>query len=168
MTRVAYEIGARGTDTDTTALRKNLRDDHGYYGGRFHEETVKSVYTAKWLDSGETVLDFTRKLTGWCAEWSKKYPEAEVFWFLTDQSDRDSGLRYATFRDGEFYRGATIIQHGDFVSEFGDCDCTTRETYFGRYPEEAPFVDCPVRLNPPTEWAVERIMDASEYIGVRR
>lgn len=168
MSRVLYEIGSRGSDEDTSALKRDLIEQpYGYGTGRYAEETVKSVSMARWLGS-ETVTDFTRRLTQWCSEWSKKYPDLEVFWFLTNQHGRDEGVRYATFREGEFYRGATLIRHDDFQDELGECDCTMRTSYYNKYPTETPFHDCPVRLNPPTAWAVENIMYADEYIGRRK
>lgn len=169
MSRVSYEIGARGSDEGTTAFRQAIMEKYDlYYAGRFISETTKSVHARRWLDTDTTVVDFTRKLTGWCAEWSKQYPDLEVFWLLTEEYERDAGVKYATFRDGEFYHGATLIRHDDFVDEFGDCDCTLRDIYYEKYPPEAPFRDCPVRLNPPTAWAVEHIMYANDIIGARR
>lgn len=168
MSRVRYEIGARGSDESTSALRRALIEQpYGYGTGRYAEENIKSASMAKWLGD-ETVTEFTRRLSKWCAEWSDKYPDLEVFWFLTEHHGRDEGVLYATFCEGEFHHGATLIRHEDFQDEFGECDCTARKSYYNKYPTETPFSDCPVRLNPPTAWAVENIMYADEYIGRRR
>lgn len=162
--RLQYEIGARGTDELTEKFCVALRNEFGsYYTGRYREETIKSVSGRTWEEPDE----FVAKAIGWCMGWSQKFPELEVFLTVSGASGGFDEVRYATFERGELVKGTTLIQHDRFVEELGDCDCTARPGYYEKYPTETPFRDCPIRLNPPTAWAVENIMYAHERIGMR-
>ena len=165
MTRVTYEIGARGADIDTEDFMRKLREYGDYFTGRWHEETIKSVQKNAFLESGKTVSGFNSQLRAWSHQWSQRYPDIEVFYTLTEY--RGSELMYGAFRKGEFYMGETIISHSRFSEILGECDCQLRIGFFEKYPTETPFPDCPLRLNPPTAWAVENIMYAHDSIGMR-
>lgn len=166
MPRVTYELGARGTDIDTENFVRKLREYGDYFGGTWSEIDVKSVHKTVYLDSGRTVEGFVSQLTGWCAQWSKEYPELEVFFTATQ--DRGSELWYGVCERGELKQGETILTHARLNEVLGEnCNCQVRSRYYEKYPTEAPFSDCPMRLNPPTKWAIENIMEAHERIGMR-
>ena len=76
-------------------------------------------------------------------------------------------IRYAEYENGSARRGETFISHNRWTETQGDCLCASRGVYYEKYPNEAPFADCPIRLNPPTAWAVDNIMEAHERIGMR-
>lgn len=165
--RLEYEIGARGTDEQTEKFIRTIKEEFSgsYFTGRYYEETVKSVLGRSWDD----ISELQPRLMGWCVEWSRRFPEVEIFYTLKARAGYGNDeLLYATFEKGEFATGQTIVQHDRFVELLGDCECHVRLTFFEKYPLDTPFVDCPVRLNPPTAWAVENIMEAHERIGVRR
>lgn len=166
MTRVTYEIGARGEDIDTEDFVRKLREFGNYHTGRWSELNVKSVQRSVFLDSGKTLSGFSSQLTGWAGHWSELYPDIEVFYTATEYHATGE-LKYGAFRKGALVNGQTIITHSGFTEVLGNCDCVVRPGYFEKYPTETPFSDCPVRLNPPTAWAVENIMYAHERIGMR-
>lgn len=166
MTRVTYEIGARGEDIDTEDFVRKLREYGDYHTGRWNEETVKSVQRSVFLESGKTVSGFQSQLASWCRQWFDRYPGIEVFYTLTEYGG--SELMYGVYEKGKFSLGETIVTHSRFSEILGECDCQVRTRYYEKYPTEAPFSDCPARLNPPTAWAVENIMYAHERIGMRK
>jgi hypothetical protein len=165
MTRVTYELGARGADIDTEDFVRKIREYGDYYTGRWSEETIKSVQKSVFLDSGKTLAGFNSQLRAWSNNWSEQYPDIEVFYTLTEY--RGSELMYGSFRGGIFLMGETIITHSRFSEILGECDCQLRSGFYEKYPTDTPFSDCPVRLNPPTAWAIENIMYAHERIGMR-
>jgi hypothetical protein len=165
MSRIQYEIGARkGTEEAVEAFIKNIRDTYNdYYSGRYNEPDCKSVQRVTWEEPTELYAELAR----WLARWSRLHPNVEIFSIATGQSGSDF-VEYVSFRGGEFYLGQRIESHARFEELVSACECGARPGYFERYPIEAPFVDCPVRLNPPTAWAVENIMYAMENLPVRR
>jgi hypothetical protein len=165
MSRIQYEIGARnGTEEAVEAFIRNIKDKHNdYYSGRHSEPTFRSVQGSVWEDFDE----FISKLTTWTIGWSVRHPEVEIF-FTASEPYGAFGVRYTSFRRGELEIAETVESHARFEELVASCDCVVRPGYFEKYPTEAPFVDCPVRLNPPTAWAVENIMYAMERLPVRR
>jgi hypothetical protein len=165
MKRITYEIGARGEDSHIEPIIVKLRSYGDYYTGRWNEPTVKSVQRQVWLEETKTVAGFLSQLTGWCGQLSKENPEVEVFLTLTEIGGDE--VKYASFQKGEFYTGESIITHSRLTEVLDKCDCELRPGYFESRPHMTPFSDCPVRVNPPTKWALENIMYAHESIGMR-
>jgi hypothetical protein len=165
MSRIQYEIGARnGTEEAVEAFIRDIRDKYNdYYSGRHSEPTFRSVQRAEWEDFDE----FISKLTLWTAGWSVRHPEVEIFSTALEPYGA-LGVRYTSFRGGMLETAETVVSHAHFERLVATCDCSARPGYFEQYPTEAPFVDCPIRLNPPTAWAVENIMYAMERLPVRR
>jgi hypothetical protein len=166
MARITYEIGSRGSDIDTEDFMRTLRAYGDYRTGTWYEETVKSVERTVWLEASKTVDGFLSQLTAWCGQWSKRYPDIEVFMTLTEKYAGEE-VRYASFQKGEFYLGETIITHSRYGEILDQCDCEKRSAFYEKRPTSTPFFDCPVRLNPPTAWAVENMMYANDSIGAR-
>ena len=166
MARISYELGIRGTTPECERFVEELQEKYpSYMNGRWRDETIRSVYKRAWLED-KNLSEYREQIRDWCVLLSMRFWEAEIFYTLTEW--RGEEVMYATFREGEFYTGETIVTHSRLVENFGECDCTFRGQYYERYPTEAPFVDCPIRLNPPTNWAIENIMNASECIGMRK
>ena len=165
MTRVTYEIGVRGSDIDSEDFMKTLRAYGDYSTGTWNEETVKSVRKTVWLEASKTVDGFVAQMIGWCAQWARRYPDIEVF--ATVEEMGDETVRYMSFDKGEFVTAETIITHDRYGELLGKCECLGRPGFFEKYPTSTPFFDCPIRLNPPTAWAVENIMYANDSIGTR-
>jgi hypothetical protein len=164
MSRIQYDIGARGEEVKVDAFISDIRSAHSdYYTGRYTGTGVRSVQRAEWEDFDE----FITKLTLWLVEWSVRHPEVEIFSTASEPYGA-LGVRYTAFRRGELEIAETIESHDRFTTLLSDCDCVARPGYHEKYPTEAPFVDCPIRLNPPTAWAVENIMYAMDNLPVRR
>jgi hypothetical protein len=165
MSRIQYEIGARrGTEEAVEAFIRNLRDTYDdYYAGRYSEPDFRSVQRVTWDEPAE----FYAQLRLWLVRWSRLHPNVEIFATSSGKNGSDS-IEYVSFRGGEFYVGQKIAGHARFEEVVSTCECVTRPGYYEKYPTETPFVDCPIRLNPPTAWAVENIMYAMERLPVRR
>lgn len=165
MSRIQYEIGARkGTEEAVEAFIRDIRDKYSdYYSGRYSLPDFRSVQGTKWEEPDE----FYAQLRLWLAKWSRLHPNVEIFATASENYGDDS-VEYVSFRGGEFYLGQKIESHTRFEELVAPCDCVVRPGYFEKYPTETPFVNCPVRLNPPTAWAVENIMYAMERLPVRR
>jgi len=160
-----YDIGARrGTEQNVEAFIKDLCEKYSdYRPGRHALPDFRSVHRVTWGDSDE----FTTELRVWLARWSRLHPDVEIF--ATVWGGWGSGfVEYVSFRKGEFYLGQKIQSHARFEELVASCECLDRPKYYERYPTEAPFADCPIRLNPPTQWAVENIMEVMERMPVRR
>ena len=166
MARINYEIGARGTAEQVETFVERLRKFGDYRHGRYGKQTMRSLQRRLFLEEPQTVSGFVEQLHAWARHWSEDCPGTEIFVTLTEYGKE--GVYYGSYRLGSVVAGAKIVSHDSFVEALEECDCTMRTTFFERYPTDAPFADCPVRANPPTQWAVANIMDAHEMIGMRR
>lgn len=167
MSRIQYEIGARkGTEEAVEAFIRDIREKYDdYYSGRHSLPDFRSVQRTSWEDTPE---EFYAQLRLWLAQWSRLHPKVEIFATASEPYGASDFVEYVSFREGEFYMGQKVETHRRFEELVASCECEVRPGYFEKYPTEAPFTDCPVRLNPPTKWAVENIMYAMENLPVRR
>lgn len=164
MSRITYDIGARGVEEKVDAFISDIRNTYGdYRTGSYTRSDVRSVQRAAWEDFDE----FVSKLTIWTAGWSVRHPDVEIF-STAVESYGTPGVRYTVFINGDLEIAETVESHDRYTTLLSACDCAVRPGYFERYPLEAPFSDCPVRLNPPTAWAVENIMYAMAKLPVKR
>jgi hypothetical protein len=163
MTRILIEIGAQGSLKEVDAFTDELLGKYSDYRRGLHNDgDTRSVGRYKWSDSDTVVA----RLKTWLPAWSEKYPIIRIYGTATDIDGGDE-VRYLSYFGGVFRVGETIIQHDRHVSIFGTCDCLIKSSFYSRHPTESPFRDCPIRLNPPAEWAIKDIMNAHEMIGAR-
>jgi hypothetical protein len=162
MTRILIEIGAQGSLKEVDAFTDELRGKYSDYRRGFHNDgDIRSVERYTWSDS-DTVVGH---LKAWIPAWSEKYPTIRIYGTATDMVGGDE-IRYLSYLGGVGVDG-TIIEHDRHVSIFGTCACLLKPSFYSRHPLESPFRDCPIRLNPPAEWAIKDIMNAHEMIGAR-
>lgn len=169
--KVRTEIGARGKDDDVAKALESLRETNSafWWRGMYDEEGNRSIGEVAW--SQEDNLDkSTAVATELCSKLSEENPDVEIFFLVTEEpvyGRVSNEIRYAEYENGSARRGETFISHNRWTEVHGDCLCASRGSYYDKYPNETPFADCPIRLNPPTAWAVENIMEAHERIGMR-
>ena len=163
-----YEIGVRGYVKDVEDFEEKFQkvDENAYRSRRESDDVsfTRHVYTTDEVTVGQ--------VKAWTRYWSTLYPESVAYgYFRVETYDRSRGMEdwsitYFAYKNDELVERKDLATHEAYKAHFGEtrsCGCETRR----RNPLRSPYEDCPPRANPPTEWAVENIMYASEYMGRR-
>lgn len=164
-----YEIGLRGTPDQVERFSEQIKEnDSRFFSVAYNGMTERSFRAHAGMFSSAFDLTSVQELA---REWSLKFPSAESFYYL--ESLLKGGLqelRYGSYSSGNLSSIGLINSHEEHLTHFGKtrpCECEHRTMQSDPNPHRAPYVDCPIRLNPPVKWAVENIMEASQWIGRR-
>lgn len=167
MTRVSYELGIRGRVADVADFTARMEKYGDYTATRRNKDEDTSYSRTAW--SSYNSAEYKSRVAGWARGFSTIYPESEIDYTCQDwgRGERPSTeIYFGKYKSGEFLVGETLVTHQRTLEVLGSCDCSSY--YYKRHPTWAPFGDCPIRLNPPTQWAIENIMEAHERIGTRK
>lgn len=170
MARTGYEIGLRGKFDDVAEFSENMKEFTTYYTGSVKEAGNRSFQASKWVDLGEQD-ELRNKIDGWTKGWSIRYPLSEAYYYFTAGLPAKRVVHYARYVAGDRTLVGTIDSHTSYDStmpKFGVAQCECHNNWYESNPTMTPFEDCPIRVNPPTAWAVENLMEVMDRLPIRR
>ena len=175
-----YEIGLRGRPDQVEAFATELKSEEGvyYWSGRMKNEDDRSYQTFAYSVSEELDETYVSNLA---ERWSKRFPGSVCYVYYRKEVTIWSGdyqsYIYLEYSNGVRSLRKEIGSHAEHKAHFGamfpaedtdsKCPCETNRSV-KRNPLYSPYKDCPPRVKPSTQWAVENIMEAHEFIGRRR
>lgn len=170
MARITYEMGVRGEESDVSLFEKEMLDYIAYSPGQNRDSNDKSFVASQWFTT-TTDDEFRNTVIKWTTHWSRQCPTSEAYYSFVGGSVGDRTIYYGRFKDGAPVDFGIISNHDMYeavMPKFGYAPCECSTGWYETHPIETPFADCPIRLNPPTQWAVEHLTHAMDTLSIGR
>jgi len=166
-----YEIGLSGTAEQVEEFGKVIRErDENFWSGTYREDTKRSFQRFIGYTDDVVLTDIQET----ARKYSLDFQGAETFYYVESQETvgrsrfSNTTITYGSYVGGSPTGSDTIKTHAQHkVHYYGLKDCDCENIRVKNDPTFAPYPDCPSRVDPPTVWAVENILEANEYIGRR-